>query len=214
MKNTKVAYRAQGFMLICAVICLFITGCAKEKLYPKEYVGWVEDEENGLKVRKQIGEYEFTVLYKPLEYIALMQEKDENIKKDTLDTRLKQLGDMQYYTLKIKSVSGKDVLSSGMTGDREYYQRLEYFASYMQQDLMLVDGADTLPCVLHHFERNYGIAPVISIVLGFEKPAADVQGNSSGDKLIIYNDAVLGTGPVRLAIKGSAIEEIPQLKTF
>ena len=192
-------------------VVLFFENCKKDELSPVEYAAWVENESNGLKVKKNISDYEFTLLYKPLDYVVVREMKSEELKKKLLDERKKELEGMQYYTLKIKSNTSNDLMKTGISSEDEYYQRLEYFMSPAQDDISLIDGRDTLPCLLYHFERNYGLAPFNNIVLGFAKTE---DKKEQKDKTLIYDDQVLGTGKIQITIKGNDIEQLPLLKTY
>lgn len=196
------------------VIIMFATvvlgSCSKSRLVPGEYVNWVKNPENGLVASKKMGAFEFSLLYKPVEYIALMEARGHSVSKEDVNKRKQELDGMQYYTLKIATTKDNEIMKTGITSEYEYYQRLEYFISPAQDDISIVEGKDTLPCQLYHFERNYGVAPYSTIVLGFPKSGETGEKN---DKLFIYNDRVLGTGPVMLAIRQSDIDNVPELIT-
>jgi len=193
------------------VFLLFtVVSCRVKELKPFEYVKWIDDDANGLNVKKEIGEYEFSVIYKPLEYIVLMETKDQNIKKDFLQKRMKELGNMQYFTFRVKSKKNREIMRAGIKSENEYYSRLEYFVSDAQDDISLIEGKDTLSCLLYHFERNYGVSPSNSIVLGFEKDRLE----NSYDKTLVFNDHVLGVGPICLTLKNNDINKLPALITY
>lgn len=196
-------YYLFGFMFFILV------SCTKRDLSSPAYRLWVENAENGLKVRKEIADFGFTLFYKPHEYIALAEH--EKLSAEQLKDRLKELEGYQYYTLKIETKKHDELMKAAATSELEYYQHLEYFISGMQNDISLIDGADTLPCVMYHFEQNYHLAPFNNILLAFKKnPDQAVTGTT--DKTLLYNDHLLGTGTVRMTIKGSAIDNTPKLK--
>ncbi len=190
---------------------LFIVGCQKGELQPVEYMKWIENENNGLRVKKEIGNFEFMLQYKPLEYVTLLEQKMANTQSDSIRRRTLELGDMQYYTFRITSKKDDEMLKTGVQSEEDYYGRLDYFISAIQDDIALVDGKDTLPCLLYHFERNYALAPYSNMVLGFKNI---VKKNIINNKTFIYDDAVLGTGPVQITIKGNDLLQIPKLKTY
>ena len=196
---------------------LLAWGFEKKTCTPLEYVDWIEDPANGLLVKKDVGDYNFTILYKPLDYIIIKEKKDDKLKKEDLQTEKSEIEDLQYFTFKIglKANSG-DLLKYNLTKVNDYYARVEYFSFAMQNDLKLLDGNDTLNCILHHFERTFGLAPYCNFVLGFK-----LSENSPGkivthfsDKTLIYNDRVLGIGPIKLTVKGNNIKNIPKLITY
>lgn len=199
--------KRSALVVYAAILLLF--SCSRDKLTPGEYIHWVTDKSNGLLTETAIGSYTFFLQYKPLDYVSLQERKGENLVKDSLEKTKKELEDLQYYTFKIRSADNNEVMAVQTENDPEYYSRLEYFMGVMQDDIVLVEGKDTLPCLLFHFERNYGLSPDNSFVLAFEKQKA--QKNSS-DRTLVFNDQVLGTGPVHLTIKGKSIDNIPELK--
>lgn len=193
---------------LTVIIGVLLVACTTNELVPMAYRSWIEDEANGLKVRKEISDFKFTFFYKPLEYIAVVESPD--MTREGLQQRVKELDGYQYYTLKIETQKYDELLKAGADSEREYYQHLEYFVSMMQDDLVLIDGNDTLPCVLYHFEQNYHLAPFNNILLAFEKK--DQEALQAGDKTLLYDDFILGTGTVKMTIKGSAIDNVPKLK--
>jgi hypothetical protein len=187
---------------------LLVISCKQKMLLPHEYVQWMSNESNGVKVKKKIGDFEFSLQYKTPEYVILQQYKSDTIKSETVNKEKKELDGMQYYTFQVKSEDGKDILQTGISDESEYSSRLEYFLSDAQDDMSLVENGDTIPCTLYHFERNYNLGPLSTIVLGFEK----TKTFSSADKTFIYNDQVLGTGPVQLTIQEKDIQQIPPIR--
>jgi hypothetical protein len=172
---------------------------------PETYVEWVESKDNGLTVDKTISEYTFEVQYNSSEYLALQNLKKENVTAEELRKEKEELEGLQYYTLRIKSGKNVDLLKAGIHREQEYHERIDYFSFRMQKDLTLVDGKDTLKCVLFHFVRNYGIKPYSDFMLAFEK------GAGTGDKTLIYEDEILGVGTIKIRIQAEDISRIPEL---
>lgn len=179
-------------------------------LNPIEYVQWVEDKKNGLMVEKQIGEYTFSAQFKPLEYVVLKQTKDPNIKSDVVKKEAEEMSDLQYFTFKIGVANGtEDPLKFGVNTNEDFQKRVEYFSFSLQNEIKLIDDTDSLNCVMFHFERAYGIAPYCTFVLGFEKSKTD-----AANKILVYNDQLLGVGPVKLMIQSENLKHIPKLITL
>lgn len=192
--------------LVGILFIALLTSCFQEALSPNDYRSWVENKENGLWVAKELGDFEFSILYKPTEYIALLELNPDSINEQKIEKSRKDLGDMQYFTLKIKAKHGNDLLKTGVENDLQYFDRLNYLSAFMQEDIKLIEGSDTLPCKLFHMERNYGLAPYNNFVLGF---AATKNEN---DKQVEIHDRVFGVGKVILKVSKEDIENIPQLK--
>jgi hypothetical protein len=198
MKN-----RIKYLLLILAAI--YFVACRHESLSPHEYVKWVRASDNGLNVQKKIDGFEFILQYKPSEYIVLNQHKSDTVSKERIEKELADYSGLQYYTFSVSSENEKDLLKADITIENEYYSRLEYFTSYAQDDISLVENGDTLACVLYHFERNYALSPKVDLVLGFEK----TKSFSTSDKQFIFHDRILGIGPIQLTIEVSSINHLP-----
>lgn len=177
-----------------------------------DYMRWVENKDNGLQVEKKIGEVTFSALYKPYEYLAIMETGKENLTSAKLKERIHAYEGLQYFTFKIEANNTqKELLKTGIHSEQDYYSRLEYFSFEMQKDFKLIEGTDTLDCVLYHFERIYGLAPVATVVLGFPLTKGDLQ-ESKINKTIGYTDRVFGAGNVYMTIRKENLDQIPQVK--
>jgi hypothetical protein len=193
-------------IVFCIGLFFVINSCNKKPLNQTDYIAWVEDEDNGLSIGKSFEDIDYQILFKPVNYILAKELVNGGIKKATIESRKKELGEMLYFTLRITSKHSNELLNANIKNENEYYQRLEYFMSYMQDDIYLVEGKDTISCSLYHYERNYGLAPYNNFVIGFNKLNAEIQ-----DKIFIYEDKVLGTGKIIFKIKKEDIENVPEI---
>jgi hypothetical protein len=85
----------------------------------------------------------------------------------------------------------------------------------VQEDFFLLEGKDTLPCRISHFERAYGLQPKAKIVLAFDKRKTYLKKTdekTDSDKTLIFYDKVFGAGIVKLRIEKDVLNSIPQLK--
>lgn len=197
------------------IICLFLmpglllAACGRNSYSPLEYIRWVESEESGMKSEKTIGDYRFSLLYKPADYMIIQEYKSEDVDKTFYEKRFAELKDFQYFNLSIASADEQTpMLKCGLSNEEDYYRRLRYFSADVQKDLVLVEGNDTLECLQCHFEQNYGLAAHNTMVLVFErKPvsAANLQ------KTLVYKDKVLGTGTVCLGLDGEQLSKDPKI---
>lgn len=200
-------------LLLGCVSSMLLFSCkGKNELSPQEYVKWVEDPSNGLKVERKMDAVIYSVQYKPLAYIVAKEEKNNSIKKSTLETREKILEKMQYYTLRM-ATNGKDLLTVNSPSQQEYYQRQNYLTYELQHDIALVDGADTLSCGLFQAVGNYGLAPYMDFVLGFERKDT-LQEKPMNDKELILEDKVFGNGILKFTIKKEDIHKLPEITTL
>lgn len=178
--------------------------CSKKELHSSDYIKFVEDESNGLRVSKNIGGVDYMVQYKPIEYI-LLKENNNNV---DIKKRKEDLEGMQYYTLSYSLVkNNKDILKFNLTSQDEYYERVNYFSFGLQNDIYLVEGKDTLDCKLFNYVRSYGLSPKADFVLAFSK---NTQAQIN-DKLIVIEDKIFGGGIIKLKIAKEDIKNIPEL---
>lgn len=191
--------------VLCAVfLSLLITRCKETKLRTEQYINWIEDADNGLRVTKSIGEVTLSLQYKPMEYILAKEQMQESMNGEEKEKRINELGNMQYYNLTY-SLAGNsgDILKYNLGDASEYQERIYYFSFHMQEDIFMIEGNDTLPCELFHFERYYGLSPKLSFSLGFKN-----TGNKT-DKQVIIDDNIYGSGPVKFIIALKDIQNIP-----
>ncbi len=187
---------------------LLISSCAKKQLEPKELLEFIEDDSNGFVQTKTIDEYTFKVMYQPIEYIVLKEIKDNILTKKIIEEKKKELDNLQYFLLEIEIPSEKgDLLKYNLTDNNEYYYRLKYFSFDMQNDIQLIENKDTLPCVLYHFERTYGLTSKCKITLAFEN-----SPKTNTNKIFVLNENVLGVGIVKLQFDYKELLNIPELK--
>jgi hypothetical protein len=189
------------------------------KLKVLDYMTWIENKQNGLKVEKKIGDFTYTALYKPYEYLALMELKKENVDKKELYKKMDEYDGLQYYTFRITAENQQqELLKVGISSDADYYSRIEYCSFKMQNDFKLMEGKDTLDCVLFHFERIYGLAPYATFVLGFPLGKNEQNNNttitkSNDDKTILYADQIFGSGNIYMTITKEDLNNVPELIT-
>lgn len=180
----------------------------QNKLIPSQYVSWVENKDNGLEKKKKIDDITYVAQYRPVPYIICQEERKDDIADSLVKRRSGELNGMQYLNLKIEVPQG-ELLKYKITSRAEYDERVNYFSFGMQKDIQLVDGKDTLPCVLFHYERIYDVAPYGIFLMAFPK------GKSTGaDKTLIFSDNQFNKGIIKFHFDSKNIENVPQLQTI
>lgn len=195
--------------LLYGILLLSLSSCGNENLIPSDYVTWVNNEENGLLKKKTVQPLEIEAVYKPLPYIIANEKRTNEIPQIEYDKRAKELEGMHYFTVKLSIIGGKlDITNFEVETDAQQQERLAYLSFAMQDDIKLVEGTDTLPCALYHFERSYDLAPYRTFVLGFEQK----EENKTKDKTLVLDLAYFRTGPIKLNFASSDLARIPNLK--
>lgn len=180
----------------------------RRRLPPADYLRWVEDSQNGLIIKATNGALDFTVQFKPLDYIVLKEAKLHNhaLNKKALGVRKAEIDGLEYYSFFISLNNGKKDIERTLSGDKDEYDKvIRYFAGDMQHDLTLVAGADTLDCKLFHFERTYGVTNYSRFEIGFN-PA-----NKSLDRTIVFKADAINAGTIELRINSTNLQNIPQV---
>ncbi len=195
--------------ILILLSCLMLYGCSRTALLPEDFITYVDDPANGLIEEKEIGDFSFSVQYHPPAYEAIRGLGKEPITREAFNGSLKEQENLQYYVLRIAASDKKsDVLKLGAMNNSEYTSRISYFTNNVMNDIVLVDGNDTLACVMHHWERTYKMTYYTTLMLPFETGAK----YSSNDKRIIFNDKVLGVGKVQVVISQSNINKVPPIE--
>jgi len=182
-----------------------------EKINPETCIRWVQNPENGLRKEKIIDDLVFHAQYKPHEYIVCLEERKSEIADSVLAKKVNELSDMQYFDLKIvlKNEQG-ELLKHNLNSQDQYDKRVNYFSFNMQQDIQLVEGNDTIPCSLFHFERAYDVTPFSTFLLGFEKSSSSNQH----DKTLIVYDKTFNKGLIKFTFKKEELQKLPKIKTI
>ena len=190
-------------LITTILICLLSVSCTKKKVSGLDYIRYIENEDNGLKVSRNIDGIKYSVMYKPVDFVLLKENRNDNLKEKRED-----LIGMQYYTLSYSLITNdKDILKAKLNSKDEYFERVNYFSFGLQNDVFLVDGKDTLKCKLFNYVRSYGLSPRADFIMAFEtKTKKTIE-----DKRIVIEDKIYGGGIINLKIAKKDIENIPEL---
>lgn len=193
-----------NFYIVSICFLISLAGC-KSKLTKEEYLQWMKNEQKGLVKKKQIGAYEFEVQYKTPAFV-LISGNDKESDPEKINSRIKELEQMQYFDLKIRHRKGEDFIKTNSNGDADYYKRLYYYSFAFQNDIKIEQNDTTYDCQLFHFERSYGLAATRTFVLGFGQP------EKQGDKTILIDAHDLGVGVVKIKFRKEDIDNIPNVQ--
>ena len=163
-----------------------------------------------LNYSKKINDINYTLNYISNEQMALKQINDlSSLNQVQFDSIVHNYDSLLFFNLEISIDNfNDDLLKYNLKGDVEfnYSQLVEYYSFKMQKDINLVqNNRDTIPCVLYHYERNYGISPKTTIMLGF-KPV------SLKNMVFVYENKHLNTGTIKFAIQEKEIVNHPHIK--
>ncbi len=207
IKGYKKKCRISFFCLV--VVLISIVGCNfQSTLDAASYIKWIENENHGLRKTKTIGDIEYTLQYKPYEYIALYELKNSIPSHELINKRVKEIEGMSYFNMRIKHKKGGDIVKYNTTNADEFFTRSSYFSFEMQYDIAMVSGQDTLPCALFHEVKNYGIAPFVDFVIAFD----GIPEREPTDKELIIQDRAFNNGLIKFHLAAKSFKNIPSLK--
>ena len=184
----------------------------KNEVMPvKDYMQWMQDPKNGFHKVKPMDDIEFVVQYKTPEFIICREERKETLSDSLVKRKQQELQGVHYFDLKIQLINGEGELLKHQLANKEAYEnRVRYFAFEMQKDIQLVDGKDTLPCLLYHFERTYDVAPFCTILLGFNENKKNIHKPKT---LLVY-DKIFNKGLQKFTFKENKLQTLPKLQTI
>ncbi|MFT4800246.1 MAG: hypothetical protein ACI93N_000004 [Flavobacteriaceae bacterium] len=192
--------------LYLLLLLLGFSSCQQKSLSIPDYINWVKSAESNMSVSKKIGDYSFTLQYLPIKYRAL-QEVDnlQSVTKNQLDSITDIYKNQEFFILRISNANEtKNMLKTNLFSHEEYQERVQYFSFGLQSDLSLIT-TELLACTTIHFERSYGLSPYDTFLISFPSTLEKT------DKQFVYNDRILGTGPVKFTITKENIDNIPKL---
>ena len=177
-----------------------------EVLERDEYVQAYAKQQVGTSSKK-IGAVGYSLMYMPTDYMVLKENRGRDLTAPVLKSLRRDYEDQEYYILEM-SIDGfhDELMKYKVQSPEEYAARVDYYAFKFQQDIVMVQGEDSIPCSVYHFERNYGLSPKARFILGFYKPAP------AKDRTIVCHERYLGTGPVKFTLAAADMAELPTLK--
>jgi len=193
-------------LLACTVFILISCGRVR-RLGPGEYAQWMQEKDNGLLRERMVSGYRFTAKLEPADWLALKEYKSE-LTGERLDSLKNIYSNTVHITIEAGSDDGKSpLLRAHLDNTRQYFERMHYYTSLVQEDLVLVEGSDTLHCAFYHFEQSFDLLPVNSLIMEFERK----RTGEFKDLLLIYNDRMLNTGPIKFHFPAGELNTVPQL---
>lgn len=96
--------------------------------------------------------------------------------------------------LRISRMDGKPVLETNTSSKSEVLEREGYLSFEMMKDVSIEYDGKAVPCVFHHYERNYGLKPSIDIL--FQFPALK---EPKEDPVFVYRDQQFGEGLIKIS---------------
>lgn len=177
---------------------------------PEKYMSMLAKTKS-LAVSHEFGKYEFNCRYRPSEELILLEHGTQKLTRKVLDSLNSKYSDMVYFNFTIHQEGRQELTSAN--GESNYYQMLDYLSNQIQNDFYLIDGKDTIPCGLCHYERNFDLSSANVINVGFqsEKLRTGANHSLSNDLHLVYDDKLLSVGILHFHFDKNAINQLPEL---
>ena len=181
------------------------------KLTPESYIEWMSDPENQIASAGTYGDITYEFIYRPAELIALQRAEGDSSFRKNYEVEKVALSGYQYYVLTARTPSGENIISYKSSSAQEKQTRSDYYSFAMQKDIKLVDGTDTLKCIMFHHENAYGVLPYTNFLLGFPLLDNTSTNKNHQQKVLVFSDRVMGVQSASLTLREEDFDRIPQL---
>src|ERR1700751_3969155 len=100
----------------------FFSSCNNKpkELNDKDYCSFIENVDNGAVEKTQLDKFEFSVMYKPVDYVIELENRNKPFNPDSILKRKNELKGYQYYTFRIRSLADNEFFKTGIQNDNEY----------------------------------------------------------------------------------------------
>jgi len=171
---------------------------------PEKLIAYVDNEDNDFIKTKHIGEITYQAALRPVDYLLSkkrIQENNPSLRKEAFE-------DLQYFDLRIGVADfHQEFIKYNLASGDDYQQQVNYCSFNMQKDIKLIDGKDTLNCVLFHYERTFDVVPYGHFTLGFE-PIKSALVNT---KVLLFSDQLFKNGMIKFTFSPKLLVNEPTL---
>jgi hypothetical protein len=190
---------------------VLVTSCNRS-VPPAEYVHYIENPSNGLKINEAVNGVTYSLQYEPVNYCVMLEKRSFAIPSGEFKKEYERFKGLEHYTFRIEK-SGMDSLVNKL-GDTSKYKKSvqEYFDFWIQKDIKLVKGKDTIPCSICQIDANTGISQYYTFSIGFAGDENERQLGKEIDRIFLFDNKKLHTGNINLCVKGKDLEHVPELK--
>lgn len=209
----------KSFLIFLFMSFVYLNSCNYKinEYEPVDYINWVNNPKNGLISETISGEYTYALQYRPQVFLSLLEAGSNELTHHIIDSIEHSFSGMQQFLFKVSLNNGSsDWLQSSTKNFDNYDEQIKYLSFSMQNDFIIIRKGDTLDCSMFHFERDYGIRPFGTFLLGFpietdQMTKNDTTGHNESFK-VIYKDSAFGDEVVEFNFSSNDINKIPTLK--
>ena len=196
-------------VLFNILITFFISSCSNNELDFTEYIKYFDSDKNGLNKVIETGQFKLEFKYRSKEYMALKSLNTIELNSlSHIDSMVQNSENNVTIIMKVFTLDGKSSpLSQGINNESEYYNRVGYLNSDVKNDIFLVSGEDTIPCIIHHFERTYNMTNYLTLIFAFDKK--NIKTNNPLD--IHFGAKIFGIDNKKITFDKTDLNHIPKL---
>lgn len=179
-----------------------------QNLTAAEFIKWCADKNNKLNKTKEISEFNYNIMYMPMQTMAYLELRTEQYDEAKFQKACEHYMDMTYFNLKIELPNGSgELLKYQLQSPQQYDNRIKYMSFNMQNDICLVQKGDTLNPGLYQFERIFEVAPYATVMLAFDNK----KFNKENEFTIVFNDKLFDKGFIKFNYKNGQLINVPNI---
>lgn len=191
------------------ILLLFagLTSCSG-KVSQEELLAYLNDENNGVKVSKEVGDVQVALAYKPSD---LLIEQELKNKPDITDAEIEKIkANYQkglYFTLSM-SKGGQELEVSALGDQSQFAKRIERLSFGMRELVSLQTSDNQKVSLLDHvYSRMYGMTGKSTMLLIFDR----AEATQAAGFTVTLNGYDLGIGVNTFRFTTKDIHNVPQL---
>lgn len=195
-----------GNKIVILCLILFICfSCGKKPETPAEYKAFCNDPDNGLLVKKSIGQMNYEVQYMTAELMA-MNELKPGYSRQMFDSVVDTYEGGEYFTITILPPEGTELNSAF---GQSIYAVQSYYSFQVGEDICLIESGDTISPVIIHNPKTYELARTVELIVAF------ATGFEKENRVKLrYTDLIFNGGTMNFVFDFNEIKlpEFPQIK--
>lgn len=201
----------KSLFFLIILLSFFLCSCTKTVNNVQEYLDFLQEKSNGFNSEKNIGNITIKTTYMPKDLLAYIEYKSSDNKK--YKEILNSYGTSEYFKMEVfDNRKLKADLVKLYSSNEEEYEEIDMYLSYkLANDIILIDGKDTVKPALYNYDKKFELNSTICFLISF--PICFTKPN---DKIFEYSDKVfnLGVNKMFLKIKKTELPEFTELKNI
>ena len=198
------------------IFLMVLTSCTETYFNAAgDYIKFIENPKNGLKISKSYSEIEFIAKYLPVE-LKVLKELEEKCDYQSYDSLHSIYLGSHYFIFSIapgKNCPVDDLNYYEIHNQDEFAERKWYLNySFNEQFILNIGGKEFFPKLFHH-EQDYGMKGTLIFHLIFIPSENTKEKTRKINKMLLqFDDPIFNTGHSEFVFKGKFLRKIPPFK--